>query len=81
MPGHVLHRHTAANMPTAASGDGCYLIDTNGKRYLDACGGAAVSALGHSNPVVLSAVRNQIDTLAYAHTGFYTSEPAEALAD
>ncbi|MEO1694500.1 MAG: aspartate aminotransferase family protein [Pseudomonadota bacterium] len=81
MPGHVLHRHTAANMPTAASGDGCYLTDTSGKRYLDACGGAAVSALGHSNPAVLAAVRSQIDTLAYAHTGFFTSEPAETLAD
>ncbi len=45
---HVFPRHTKADLPTVAGGDGPYLIDTTGKRYLDACGGAAVSCLGHS---------------------------------
>lgn len=58
-----------------------YLIDSTGKRYLDASGGAAVSCLGHGNPVVGAAMKAQIDQLAFAHTGFLTSEPAEALAD
>jgi len=81
MTGHVFPRHTAASLPTAVAGDGCYLIDTNGKRYLDASSGAAVSCLGHSNRKVLDAVKAQLDTLAYAHTGFFTSEPAEHLAE
>ncbi|MDT8344710.1 MAG: aspartate aminotransferase family protein [Thermohalobaculum sp.] len=78
---HVFPRHTRAQLPTVASGDGCYLIDTTGKRYLDACGGAAVSCLGHSPAPVTAAVKAQLDRVAYAHTSFFTSEPAEALAD
>ena len=77
---HVFPRHTKAQLPTAAKGDGCYLIDTQGKRYLD-CGDAAVSCLGHSDPHVIRAVQEQVEKVAFAHTGFMTSEPAEALAD
>ncbi|MBV8912670.1 MAG: aspartate aminotransferase family protein, partial [Acetobacteraceae bacterium] len=58
-----------------------YLIDEEGRRYLDASGGAAVSCLGHSHPAVIEAVRAQVARLAYAHSGFFTSEPAERLAD
>lgn len=78
---HVFPRHTKSLPPTAVSGEGCYLIDQSGKRYLDASGGAAVSCLGHSNEQVRAAIHTQIDQLAFAHTGFFTSEPAEALAD
>ncbi|MBY6081013.1 aspartate aminotransferase family protein [Ruegeria arenilitoris] len=77
---HVFPRHTKAELPVAIGGDGCYLIDAQGKRYLD-CGDAAVSCLGHSNPAVIHAVREQVQKIAFAHTGFMTSEPAEALAD
>ena len=52
-----------------------------GKRYLDASGGAAVSCLGHGHPDVLAAMHAQIDELAYAHTSFFTTEVAEELAD
>ena len=65
----------------AAGGEGAWLIDAQGQRYLDASGGAAVSCLGHGHPDVLAAMHAQIDRLAYAHTGFFTSEVAEALAD
>lgn len=65
----------------AAGGDGCYLIDTNGKRYFDGSGGAAVSCLGHSDTEVTEAVKAQLDQLAFAHTSFFTSQPAEELAD
>jgi adenosylmethionine-8-amino-7-oxononanoate aminotransferase len=58
-----------------------FLTDASGREYLDACGGAAVSCLGHGHPAVLAAMHAQIDRLAYAHTSFFTSEPAEALAD
>lgn len=78
---HVFPRHCHSNVPTAVTGDGCYLIDSNGKRYFDGSGGAAVSCLGHSNTRVRDAIKDQVDKLAFAHTGFLTSEPAEALAD
>lgn len=78
---HVFPRHCHAALPTAVGGDGCYLIDSTGKRYFDASGGAAVSCLGHSNERVRQAVKDQVDQLAFAHTGFFTSEPAEQLAD
>lgn len=78
---HVLHRSFNHTYPTAVAGDGPYLIDNAGKRYLDASGGAAVSCLGHSDPEVIAAVRQQIGQLAYAHTSFFTTDVMEALAD
>ncbi|WP_188483273.1 aspartate aminotransferase family protein [Marivita lacus] len=78
---HIFPRHSKLNAPVAVSGDGCYLIDKSGKRYLDGSGGAAVSCLGHGDRVVIDAIKAQLDTLAFAHTGFFTSEPAEELAD
>ncbi|UWP95339.1 aspartate aminotransferase family protein [Aliiroseovarius crassostreae] len=76
---HVFPRHTKATLPTAMTGDGAYLIDDKGQKYLD-CGDAAVSCLGHSNPAVIKAVQEQVEKIAFAHSGFMTSEPAEALA-
>ena len=78
---HVFPRHTRLNPPVAVGGEGCYLIDASGKRYLDASGGAAVSCLGHNDPEITDAVKAQLDKIAFAHTGFFTSEPAEQLAD
>ncbi|WP_416769135.1 aspartate aminotransferase family protein [Pseudomonas sp. RHF3.3-3] len=78
---HVLHRSFTQTYPTAVAGDGPYLIDSTGRRYLDASGGAAVSCLGHSDPQVIEAVRQQIGQLAYAHTSFFTTEVMEELAD
>jgi adenosylmethionine-8-amino-7-oxononanoate aminotransferase len=81
MPGHVFGRSTRGSLPVAASGDGCYIIDSAGKRYLDGSGGAAVSCLGHSDAGVRAAMHAQLDRLAFAHTGFFTSDAAESLAD
>ncbi|MGH6660352.1 MAG: aspartate aminotransferase family protein [Rhodospirillales bacterium] len=78
---HVFQRQIAAAMPKAVKGDGIYVVDAEGKRYLDASGGAAVSCLGHSDPDVIEAIRDQAGRLAFAHTAFFTSEPAEQLAD
>ncbi|GAA3533217.1 aspartate aminotransferase family protein [Zobellella aerophila] len=78
---HVLHRSLTQSYPTAVGGDGVYLIDAEGKRYFDACGGAAVSCLGHGDPAVIAAVQQQVATLAYAHSSFFSTEPMEALAD
>ena len=76
----VFHRHLHHTPPVAVSGTGVWLTDSNGKQYLDASGGAAVSCLGHGHPEVLAAMHAQIDRLAYAHTSFFTTEAAEELA-
>lgn len=78
---HVFGRHTKIQPPVAVGGEGCYLIDRSGKRYLDGSGGAAVSCLGHGDAAVISAIKAQLDRIAFAHTGFFSSEPAEALAE
>ena len=78
---HVLRRSLTADQPTIVKGEGSYLVDDTGKRYLDACGGAAVSSLGHDNKAVRDAVTTQMNTLSFAHTGLFTNEPAEKLAD
>jgi adenosylmethionine-8-amino-7-oxononanoate aminotransferase len=78
---YILHRSLRAELPTAARGEGCYLIDSVGKRYLDASGGAAVSCLGHSHPAVIEAIKEQVDKFAFAHTAFFANEPSEALAE
>ena len=78
---HVFPRHTKSAPPPAVTGEGCYLIDASGKRYFDGSGGAAVSCLGHGDPEVIAAVKAQVEQLAFAHTGFFTSQPAETLAD
>jgi adenosylmethionine-8-amino-7-oxononanoate aminotransferase len=76
----ILHRSLAATYPTADSGQGCYIRDSNGKHYLDASGGAAVSCLGHSHPRIVDAIKKQAERLQFAHTSFFTSEAAEELA-
>ncbi len=76
----VFHRHLHQLPPVAVAGQGMYLVDSTGKRYLDACGGAAVSCLGHGHPEVLAAIHAQVDKLAYAHTSFFTTDAAEELA-
>jgi adenosylmethionine-8-amino-7-oxononanoate aminotransferase len=78
---HVFARHCRIAPPRVARGAGVYLYDTDGKAYLDGSGGAAVSCLGHSDRAVTAAIKAQLDSVAFAHTGFFTSAPAEALAD
>lgn len=77
----ILHRDPKGSLPVAVAGQGPYVIDSSGKRYLDASGGAAVSCLGHSYKPVVEAIKAQLDRLPYAHTGFFTNEPSEALAE
>jgi len=77
----VMHRSLRETPPKAIGGDGVWLIAEDGRRILDSSGGAAVSCLGHQHPRVLAAIAKQASTLAYAHTGFFSSEPAEELAE
>jgi adenosylmethionine-8-amino-7-oxononanoate aminotransferase len=76
-----LHRRVSAPPTVALRGEGVYLFDTAGKRYLDASGGAAVACLGHSHPAVIEAVIAQLRTLPSVHTSFFTTQPCEELAD
>lgn len=78
---HILHRSIGPALPVAVAGRGAEIRDAAGKVYIDASGGAAVSCLGHGHPDVLRAMRAQMDALEYAHTSFFTTEVAEALAD
>ena len=77
----ILHREIDARLPVAVGGHGVMITDSAGKTYIDASGGAAVSCLGHGHPDVLAAMRAQMEKLEYAHTSFFTTEAAEALAD
>ncbi len=77
----LLHRNSLNVPPIAVGGEGIEVLDADGRRYIDASGGAAVSCLGHGHPDVLAALHAQLDKIAYAHTGFFTTEVAEALGD
>ncbi|MCJ2377677.1 aspartate aminotransferase family protein [Vibrio sp. ZSDZ34] len=77
---HVFHRHCHQSLPTIACGEGVYLIDSNNQHYLDGCGGAAVSSLGHNHPRIINAIKEQLDRIPYAHTGFFTNTSCEKLA-
>jgi hypothetical protein len=78
---YVFPRHSKASYPVAVGGEGPYLFDSEGKRYIDATGGAAVSCLGHGHPAVIQAIKDQVDKIAYAHSAFFTTEASETLAE
>ena len=78
--GALLQRNLRHTLPTAVGGHGVYLVDSDGKQYLDGSGGAVVSCLGHQHPEVLDAINRQLHTLAFAHTAFFTNDAAEQLA-
>ena len=77
----VFPRHCKSSLPMADRGEGVYIFDTQGKRYLDASGGAAVSCLGHGDLSIIDAIKTQLDQLEFAHTGFFSNAPAESLAE
>ncbi len=77
----VMHRSLVSSPAEAVGGGGLYIFDKSGQKYLDASGGAAVSCLGHQHPRILNAIKQQADKIAYAHSAFFTTEPAEALAE
>ncbi|MDO9713738.1 aspartate aminotransferase family protein [Paracraurococcus lichenis] len=77
----VLHRSSRETPPLAVGGHGVWIVEAGGREVLDASGGAAVSCLGHQHPRVVEAVQHQVGQLCYAHTSFFSNEPAEALAE
>lgn len=78
---HVFHRNPQHTLKRAVRGQGISLFDQDGREYLDASGGAAVSCLGHGHPDVIAAIKAQLDQVAYAHSSFFTTQACEDLAD
>lgn len=78
---HIFHRSPKTPPVIAARGQGSHIYTADGAKFFDGSGGAAVSCLGHAHPEVIEAVVQQMHKLEYAHTGFFSSEPAERLAD
>lgn len=76
----VFYRTLDRDLPLIVRGEGCWLIDAQGRRYLDACGGAYVANLGHGVSEVADAVAEQIRRVAYVNGTAFTNEPVEALA-
>ena len=65
---------------TAAYGEGIYLYDTDGKRYLDGIAGTHVNTIGHGVEAIGEAMAEQARKVAFVHKALFTSEPQEALA-
>lgn len=78
---HVFYRAPNVKMPLAVGGEGIYVIDDTGRRYLDSCSGVAVSSLGYNHPGAIAALTQQASTLAYAYGGVFRNQAAEDLAD
>ncbi|MCB2228695.1 MAG: aspartate aminotransferase family protein [Desulfarculaceae bacterium] len=76
----VFPRRLGEPLPMAVSGEGVWLFDADGKRYLDASGGAVVVNLGHAREEIVRAVAEQMGKLSYAHPTMFTSVPVEDLA-
>jgi hypothetical protein len=76
----ILHRQIGQTYRTAARGEGVHIFDTQGRAYIDASGGAAVSCLGHGDAEVNAAMKAQIDRVAFPYGAFFTTEVAEELA-
>jgi len=77
---HVFYRKLGHEYPCIVRGEGCWLVDDRGKRYLDAVGGAFVANLGHSNPAIAAALAQQANQFGYLSGTAFTHEPIEALA-
>jgi adenosylmethionine-8-amino-7-oxononanoate aminotransferase len=70
----------AADPPEAVRGEGVWVEDASGRRYLDAAGGAVVVGIGHGDPVVAAALAEQAGRLAYVHGSAFTTGALEAYA-
>lgn len=77
----ALFYQDGARLPVAARGEGIYIIDTEGRRYLDGCSGAVSTNLGHGHPRMIEAAKRQLGKIAFAYRTQFENEPANELAD
>jgi adenosylmethionine-8-amino-7-oxononanoate aminotransferase len=80
-PGHTFYRRMASAHPRAVRGEGIYIWDDEGRRYIDACGGALVVNIGHGVAEVPQAIARQAIELAFIHGTYFTSDVLEAYSD
>lgn len=80
MESHVFYRRFGRAYPTVERGEGIYLYDANGKRYLDASGGSAVVNIGHGVAEVVQAIAEQAGRVGYAHATMFTTQALEEYA-
>jgi hypothetical protein len=78
--GHVLYRKLGRRFPRIVRGEGCWLTDDRGQRYLDGSSGALVSNLGHGNAELAKVLGEQAARLAYVSGLYFTHDPVEELA-
>ena len=81
MSGHVFRRVLTRKLPVAKGGQGAFIEDGDGRRYLDASGGAVVVNLGHGREEIARAVSDQLRRGYYFHPTMFTSDAVEELAD
>ncbi|HTG47592.1 MAG TPA: aminotransferase class III-fold pyridoxal phosphate-dependent enzyme [Actinomycetota bacterium] len=79
--GHVFPRTLDRSLPTAVAAEGAWIVDADGRRYLDGAGGAVVVGVGHGDRAVIAAAREQLDRTQYVHGTMFTTEALEAYAD
>jgi adenosylmethionine-8-amino-7-oxononanoate aminotransferase len=76
----VFYRKLTRRYPRIVRGEGCWLYDAEGRRYLDAVGGAFVANLGHGVREIAAAIARQAERVAYLNGTAFTSEPVEEFA-
>lgn len=75
--GNVFYRKMSHQRPKVERGEGIFLWDDSGKRYIDGSGGPLVINVGHGRPELVEAMSKQAAAVAYAHAIMFTSEPVE----
>lgn len=78
---NVFYRNLNWHYPKIVKGEGIYLYDENGKRYIDGCSGSAVANIGHGNKEVAKAMEKQASTIAFTHLSRFTTDAIINLAD
>jgi adenosylmethionine-8-amino-7-oxononanoate aminotransferase len=79
-PSSLFSRNFRKNFPVAVRGEGSWVISSDGRRFLDASGQAAVISIGHGVAEIGRAMAEQSAQIAFAHTSQFHTEPAEKLA-
>jgi adenosylmethionine-8-amino-7-oxononanoate aminotransferase len=78
---HIFYRNTHAKYPVISHGDGIYLYDNKGNRYIDGASGAAVVCLGHRNQRIIDRLQEQAGKVAYCHLSAFSNEPILELSN
>ena len=81
MSDHLFPRVLTRSLPTAVGAEGAWIIDADGKRYLDGAGGAIVVGVGHGDAALIAAAEAQLRRTQYVHGTMFTTEAVDSYAD